>query len=185
VHMAPPADVIPKLISDLIHWVKTTDTHPLIKSCVFHYEFEFIHPFADGNGRMGRLWQTLLLSRWRPIFNWLPVEALIRERQQEYYTILAVADKAADSTAFVEFMLRVIRDALNEFMQTEQVREQVTDQVERLMSALGNETLSAKELLERLGLKHRPTQIFRSRVTHENKKVRTQHVEGYIKRKLK
>lgn len=157
VHMAPPADVIPKLIRDLIHWVKTTDTHPLIKSCVFHYEFEFIHPFADGNGRMGRMWQTLLLSRWKPIFNWLPVETLIRERQQEYYTILAVADKAADSTAFVEFMLRVIRDALNELMQTEQVREQVTDQVERLMSALGSETLSTKELLERLGLKHRPT----------------------------
>jgi len=103
VHMAPPAEVIPKLISDLIHWVKTTDTHPLIKSCVFHYEFEFIHPFADGNGRMGRMWQTLLLSRWKPIFNWLPVETLIRERQQEYYTILAVADKAADSTAFVDF----------------------------------------------------------------------------------
>jgi Fic family protein len=157
VHMAPPADVIPKLISDLIHWVKTTNTHPLIKSCVFHYEFEFIHPFADGNGRMGRMWQTLLLSRWKPIFNWLPVETLIRERQQEYYTILGVADKAADSTAFIEFMLRVIRDALNDLMQTEQVCKQVTDQVERLMSALGNETLSAKELLERLGLKHRPT----------------------------
>lgn len=106
---------------------------------------------------MGRMWQTLLLSRWKPIFNWLPVETLIRERQQEYYTILAVADKAADSTAFVEFMLRVIRDALNDLLQTEQVREQVTDQVERLMSALGSETLSTKELLERLGLKHRPT----------------------------
>jgi Fic family protein len=102
------------------------------------------------------MWRTLLLSRWKPIFNWLPVETLIRERQQEYYTIL-VADKAADSTAFVEFMLRVIRDALNELMQTEQVREQVTDQVERLMSALGSETLSAIELLERLGLKHCPT----------------------------
>lgn len=157
VHMAPPAHLVPKLVSDLLIWIKDSDVHPLIKSCVFHYEFEFIHPFADGNGRMGRMWQTLLLGKWKPIFNWLPVETLIRERQNEYYNVLAIADKAAESTAFVEFMLRVIRDALRELIQTEQVIEQVTEQVERLMNALGNETLSAKELLDRLGLKHRPT----------------------------
>ena len=157
VHMAPPADLVPKLTSDLLNWVRNSDAHPLIKSCVFHYEFEFIHPFADGNGRMGRMWQTLLLSRWKPVFNWLPVETLIRERQDEYYKVLAVADKAADSTAFIEFMLCVIRDALCEIIQTEQVREQVTEQVERLISIMGNETLSAKELLKKLNLKHRPT----------------------------
>jgi len=157
VHMAPPADLVPKLIDDLLNWIKTADTHPLIKSCVFHYEFEFIHPFADGNGRMGRMWQTLLLSRWKPLFAWLPVETLIRERQNEYYKVLAAADKATDSTAFIEFMLNIIRDTLRELIQTEQVREQVTEQVERLINALGNETLSAKELLDRVGLKHRPT----------------------------
>ena len=157
VHMAPPAGVVPKLVDDLFDWLKTSDVHPLIKSCVFHYEFEFIHPLADGNGRMGRMWQTLLLSRWKPLFAWLPVETLIRERQHEYYDVLAAADKAADSTVFIEFMLRVIRDALSELLQTEQVREQVTEQVERLMTALGGDTLSAKELLNRLGLKHRPT----------------------------
>lgn len=157
IHMAPPANLVPKLIGDLLDWLRNADTHPLIKSCVFHYEFEFIHPFADGNGRMGRMWQTLLLSRWKPIFAWLPVETLIRERQNDYYDVLAVADKAADSTAFIEFMLGIIRDALRELIQTEQVREQVTEQVERLMIALGNEMLSAKELLVRLGLKHRPT----------------------------
>ena len=157
VHMAPPADLVPKLIADLFNWVKNADAHPLIKSCVFHYEFEFIHPFSDGNGRMGRMWQTLLLSRWKAVFNWLPVETLIRERQDEYYRALAVADRAADSTAFIEFMLCIIRDALLELAQTEQVREQVTEQVERLMKTLGNETLSAKELLEKLNLKHRPT----------------------------
>jgi len=157
VHMAPLASVVPELMSKLIKWIKTSDLHPLFKSCVFHYEFEFIHPFADGNGRMGRMWQTLLLSRWKTVFAWLPMETLIRRRQQEYYDVLAVADKAADSTAFIEFMLRVIRDALGELLRTEQVREQVTEQVERLLTALSSETLSAKELLERLGLKHRPT----------------------------
>lgn len=153
VHMAPPANILPKLVSDLMHWLKTSDAHPLIKSCVFHYEFEFIHPFSDGNGRMGRMWQTLLLSRWKSVFTWLPVETLIRERQQEYYNVLVLADQAANSAVFIEFMLRVIRDALDELLQT----EQVTEQVKRLMAALGEETLSAKELLARLGLKHRPT----------------------------
>jgi Fic family protein len=157
VHMAPPANLVPKHMHNLIQWVKDSNVHLLIKSCVFHYEFEFIHPFADGNGRMGRMWQTLLLTQWKPLFAWLPVEELIRERQQEYYDFLAIADKTADSTLFVEFMLRVIRDALSELLQTEQVREQVTVQVEKLLTALGNETLSAKELLERLKLKHRPT----------------------------
>ena len=157
VHMAPPANLVPKLIGDLMEWVQCADAHPLIKNCIFHYEFEFIHPFSDGNGRMGRMWQTVLLGSWKPVFYWLPVETLIKERQNEYYQALAVADKAADSTAFIEFMLGVIRDALRELIQTEQVRDQVTVQVENLMKALGNETLSATELLNRLGMKHRPS----------------------------
>jgi Fic family protein len=157
VHMAPPAKIIPKHMENIINWVKDSNVHMLIKSCVFHYEFEFIHPFADGNGRMGRMWQTLLLTRWKPLFAWLPVEELIRERQHEYYDVLAICDKAADSTVFVEYMLHIIRDALNELLRTEQVREQVTVQVEKLLAVLGNETFSTRELLERLGLKHRPT----------------------------
>lgn len=157
VHMAPPADLVPKQIEDLLQWAKDSEAHPLITSCVFHYEFEFIHPFVDGNGRMGRMWQTLLLSHWKPVFGWLPVETLIKERQNEYYKALEVADKAGESTVFIEFMLNTIRNALAEMIQTEQVCDQVTDQVKRLLSTLGNETLSAKELLERLELKHRPT----------------------------
>jgi Fic family protein len=157
IHAAPQAKIIPKLIDDLVNWTKKSEAHPLIKSCVFHYEFEFIHPFADGNGRMGRMWQTLLLSEWKPLFAWLPVETLISERQQEYYNVLAIADKAADSTAFIEFMLVIIRDALKELLHTEQVREQVTVQVENLLSVLGDETLPTREILKRLGLKHRPT----------------------------
>ena len=159
VHMAPPANIVPEHIDKLLNWVRVSGAHPLIKSCVFHYEFEFIHPFSDGNGRMGRMWQTLLLAQWKPIFSWLPIEELIRERQKEYYDVLVAADKAADSTVFVEYMLRIIKDTLTGLLQTEQVREQVTVQVERLLAALGGEMLSTRELLDRLALKHRPTFI--------------------------
>jgi len=114
VHMAPPAKIVPEHIDNLLDWAKDSDAHPLIKSCVFHYEFEFIHPFDDGNGRMGRMWQTLLLFQWKSLFAWLPVEELVRERQQEYYDVLATADKAANSTVFVEFMLQAIYDSLKE-----------------------------------------------------------------------
>lgn len=98
VHMAPPANMVQELVGNLLTWVKTSKVHPLVKSCVFHYEFEFIHPFADGNGRMGRMWNTLLLYKWKPIFAWLPIETLIRERQDAYYDALGKADKAADAT---------------------------------------------------------------------------------------
>ena len=92
IHMAPPAGQLSRLMSDLLNWLKETDIHPLIASSIFHYEFEFIHPFADGNGRMGRLWQTLILSQWRPELAWLPVETLIHNQQQDYYRILGECD---------------------------------------------------------------------------------------------
>lgn len=111
VHMAPPAANVPSLMDDLLTWLQQTDTHPLITSCVFHYELEFIHPFADGNGRMGRLWQSVILTHWNPVFNWIPVETIIRDRQQEYYTILATCDKAGSSTLFIEFMLHAILES--------------------------------------------------------------------------
>jgi len=113
-HMAPPADRVPYLMADLLAWLQRTDEHPLIASCLFHYELEFIHPFADGNGRMGRLWQTLILCHWKPLLAYLPVETVIRERQDDYYRVLAEADKLADATPFVEFMLQAIHDAISE-----------------------------------------------------------------------
>ena len=97
-HMAPPADQVPRLMGDLFQWVKSTDVHPLIHSCVFHYEFEFIHPFVDGNGRMGRYWQTMLLSRWKGLFSWLPVETIVKDHQQDYYNAIANSDAAGEST---------------------------------------------------------------------------------------
>jgi Fic family protein len=157
IHMAPPASFVPEQISQLLLWAKNSEVHPLIKSCVFHYEFEFIHPFADGNGRMGRMWQTLILYKWKRLFGWLPVESLVKDRQDNYYKVLGECDKAADSVKFIEFMLESIRDSLVEISSTEQVCVQVSEQVEILLNAIGKDTVSGKELMERVGLKHRPT----------------------------
>ena len=114
IHLAPPARLVPVQIQNLFHWYQTSKIHPLIRSAIFHYEFEFIHPFADGNGRMGRLWHSLLLGNWNEIFYWLPIEELIRSRQSEYYHALGQSDQAADSSVFVEFLLKVILDTLKE-----------------------------------------------------------------------
>jgi Fic family protein len=133
-HMAPPADRVPQLMGDLFHWVKTTKEHPLIYSCVFHYEFEFIHPFIDGNGRMGRFWQTMLLSRWKGIFAWLPVETIVKEHQQEYYNVIAKCDAAGNSTAFVEFMLKCLLDTMENYEDDEnEVPNKVQDKVQDKM----------------------------------------------------
>ena len=113
VHVAPPADNVSFLMADLFAWLKNSSEHPLIKSCVFHYEFEFIHPFQDGNGRMGRFWQTVILKEWKAVFAWIPVETLVKEHQAEYYAALTSSDKDADSTAFIDFMLEIISSAVS------------------------------------------------------------------------
>lgn len=112
IHMAPPSNIVPANMSNLFAWVRNSNVHPLIKSCVFHYEFEFIHPFLDGNGRMGRLWQTALLAKWKPIFAWIPIENIIRENQQNYYKVLLIADNRGESTIFIKFMLDCILKTL-------------------------------------------------------------------------
>lgn len=111
-HIAPPAHQVSGLMADLVGWLKKSPDHPLITSSVFHYEFEFIHPFTDGNGRLGRLWQTLILSKWHPLFLALPLESVIKDNQQKYYQALEQADKEADSGAFVHFMLLAISETL-------------------------------------------------------------------------
>ena len=119
VHMAPPASQIPRLMADLFEWLANTDAHPLIASAAFHYEFEFIHPFGDGNGRIGRLWQTLILSHWQPMLAFLPVETVIKHRQQTYYQLLTESDQKSDCSAFIEFLLQAIEDSLQEAINTQ------------------------------------------------------------------
>ena len=165
VHMAPPAHLVAEHIQNLMEWYARTALHPLLKSAIFHYEFEFIHPFADGNGRMGRMWHTLLLGQWKEVLFWLPVEELIRARQQEYYDALGAADAQADSTGFVTLILCILRDAIAELDRTpDQENDQVCDQVmardadlQRLLCVLGDDVLSAAELMARFGLSHRPS----------------------------
>ena len=113
-HVGTLSAYVPGLVCELLDWVRNDPCHILIKSCVFHYEFELIHPFADGNGRIGRLWHTLMLSRWNPIFAWLPIESMIHDRQEGYYRAFNAADNTADSTVFIEFMLESIRDTMLE-----------------------------------------------------------------------
>lgn len=160
VHVAPPADRVPLLMADLFGWLKTSKQHPLIKSCVFHYEFEFIHPFEDGNGRMGRLWQTVILKDWKKIFAWLPVETMIKEHQSDYYEALNVSDTSADSTAFIEFMLDLFRNAIDESIKAQEskkvtvkVTAKVTVNQKKIMQAIKkNPHITQEELSEKVGI---------------------------------
>lgn len=117
-HFGTLPQYVPDLVMELLDWAKTSEVHILIRSCVFHYELELIHPFADGNGRVGRLWHTLLLSKWNPAFAWLPVESIIHDRQQEYYAAINASNDAGESTVFIEFMLSAIKASLMEAINT-------------------------------------------------------------------
>lgn len=123
VHMAPPANQLPRLMRDLLGWLAKTEAHPLIASSAVHYELEFIHPFSDGNGRIGRLWQTLILSRWQPVLAYLPVETVIQRRQDDYYRALGEADRSSDCSGFILFMLDAIDDALRQALEADGTSE--------------------------------------------------------------
>lgn len=161
VHMAPPANLVPREIQDLFDWYGNSQIHPLIRSAIFHYEFEFIHPFADGNGRMGRLWHSLLLGKWNELFYWMPVEELIRTRQQQYYDALGKSDRDSDSCTFVELMLEILLDTLKDTLVVGQTNTSslstVSLPIQKLIEVLGKEELSTVELMARLKLSHRPT----------------------------
>lgn len=117
-HFGTLPQYVPDLVIELLNWAKTGEVHMLVRSCVLHYELELIHPFADGNGRVGRLWHTLLLSKWNPAFAWLPVESIIHDRQQEYYAAINISNNAGESTVFIEFMLSAIKASLIDAIRT-------------------------------------------------------------------
>ncbi len=147
--MAPPANQLSRLVADLLQWLQRTDIHPLIASSIFHYEFEFIHPFADGNGRMGRLWQTLILSEWRSELAWLPVETLIHNQQQEYYRVLGECDRASDCTPFITFILDKLITALAEGIDA-QKRYSVEMTVEMSVEMSVESALALNPIAERI-----------------------------------
>jgi len=159
IHISPPPEMVPPLMRQLFDWMaaRRGEIHPLILSSVFHYEFVFIHPFRDGNGRMARLWQTALLSRWNPLFEYIPIESQIERFQDGYYDAIAVSTSEGSTTAFVEFMLDRIDEVLDRVIAQERGGGQ-TEQVKRLLAAMEYDTpYTAAALMRLLGLKSRDT----------------------------
>lgn len=154
IHLAPPAEFVPSQLEQLFNWLKTSSANMLIKSSVFHYEFEFIHPFRDGNGRMGRLWQTALLSSWKPIFAWIPIESIIKDNQEEYYNAITLSTSQAKSNIFILFMLNVINKAVQDILNdTKNHYNHISSQLTALLGVIESYPQSAKELMQKLNLK--------------------------------
>lgn len=146
-HIAPPGDVVKSLVKDLFDYLKKDKDLLLIKSCVFHYEIEFIHPFMDGNGRMGRLWQTVILRQYSPVFEFLPIELLIKARQTEYYRILGESDNKGDSTGFIEFMLQIINESLEELLTNQNVNLTSQDRIAIFKEKIGKSTFNRQDYM--------------------------------------
>ncbi|SFT08869.1 Fic family protein [Porphyromonadaceae bacterium NLAE-zl-C104] len=147
IHYAPPAERVPQLMKELFEWLNNTEEHPLIKSCIFHYEFEFIHPFSDGNGRTGRLWQTLILANWRPVFKNLPIENIVYKYRKEYYRAIAISGGEDGCTPFIEFILGVIDETLAlENNAPRSTRDKIIEQIHN------NPKITRNELASILGI---------------------------------
>lgn len=147
-HIAPQADRVPFLMDDLFRFLQDDTSHPLIRSCVFHYELEFIHPFQDGNGRIGRLWHSLLLYHYHPVFEFIPVESIIKDHQQAYYDSLEKSDKAGNSTPFGEFALNMIHRALDDFLENFNPKPlTATERLEKARNHFATQEFSRKDYL--------------------------------------
>lgn len=177
IHIAPPFNRIPVLMRDLFSWLSSSKEHPLVSSSVFHYEFEFIHPFEDGNGRMGRLWQNLILSRWNPLFTDIPVENMIFRRQQDYYNAIARSSSKGECTTFIEFMLETILLEISEILEQEKkenlkentkenLKEKVLEEIKQ------NNSITAKQLAEFFGLSRGSIDHHLGVLKSENKIIR-------------
>lgn len=185
-HFGTLPDCVPGNTAELLEWVQNSDFHMLIKSCVFHYELELIHPFADGNGRIGRLWHMLLLTQWKPIFAWLPVESIIHDRQEEYYNAINRSNYEGESTAFIVFMLSAIKEALMEAIQTSGVSESMTtdelrwQKTEKFLKKHG--TIANADVRELFNVSSATANRILAKLTNEEKiqKIRIGKSWGYV-----
>jgi len=184
-HFGTLPDYVPGLVNELLDWTRECDYHMLIKSCVFHYELELIHPFADGNGRIGRLWHTLLLTQWKPMFAWLPIESIIHDRQEEYYNAINQSNYDGESTAFIEFMLSAIQEALIEAVQTAGTTESMTTEdlrwykIERFMKK--NDKITNTDVRQLFNVSSATANRILAKLTDEGKlkKIRIGRSWGY------
>lgn len=147
-HIAPPPDKLDFLMNQLFGYLKDEKELTLIKSCVAHYEIEFIHPFMDGNGRMGRLWQTLLLMKTYPVFEYLPFETIIKDRQQQYYDVLEISDREGKSTKFIEFILQAIKESLADLLKTQNRIFTLEDRIDYFLSIYQEDYFSRKDYMD-------------------------------------
>ena len=184
-HFGTLPDYVPGLVVELLDWVRDSEFHMLIKSCVFHYELELIHPFSDGNGRIGRLWHTLLLTQWKPMFAWLPVKSMIHDRQDEYYQAINRSNNEAGSTIFIEFMLSVIKEALLETVQTGSAENRSTEeqrwhQIKYFLEKNG--TITNADVRKMLGVSAATANRILAMMTEKGriKKIRIGKSWGYI-----
>ncbi len=164
IFMAPPHSMVPTLMDNLFHWMNEVkkDVNPLILSSIFHYEFLFIHPFSDGNGRTARLWQTVILSHWEKAFKFLPIESMIKKNQDDYYKVIDYCNKAGNSTDFIEFMLKIIDEAVDDMIESQKTtqettlnttQENLTDTQMKILELMKeNQYITRNELAEKIGI---------------------------------
>lgn len=170
-HVAPPHGVVQDLMRDLFDWLKKSDEHPLIKSCVFHYEFEFIHPFSDGNGRIGRLWQSVILHSWKSVFSAIPTESIVRDHQEKYYQALEHSTTLGESTPFIEFMLEVILESIKSSVKGS-VKSSVNTEDRIIEIFKENPKITINELAQILNLTTRAVEKQIAKLKEEKKLIR-------------
>lgn len=173
IHMGTLPEYIPELINNLFLWLKNSKEHPLIKAAVFHYEFEFIHPFQDGNGRIERLWHSLILSKWKKFFAWLPIESLVQKYQKEYYIAINNSNRDGESTEFILFMLKIIKETLIELIEIQKVTDKMTDKnrerIKLVIKYLSqNNSINNKEAQNLLDISESAAKRFLNKLVKEN-----------------
>ena len=170
-HIAPQANMLHDLMLQLFNWLENSDEHMLLKSCIFHYEFEFIHPFSDGNGRIGRLWQSVILNTYNPLFSLLPTESIVRDHQEEYYKALENSTNIGESTPFIEFMLEMILESIKSTLKSDQQSNQKSDQ-KILMLMKENKNITIRELCEITSMSESGVKKVIKKLKDEDKLVR-------------